>query len=249
MTIGLPAWTRREAFKYVESLAGPLLAWEFLRRNPAYRNAWLLHDPADTETARRDWGLLLFVDPAVDGRAANPIWCPDPPTTLRLIPATGARDGVKLYDLDIDRSALHAVRDEAGTYLTALVGQNACKVHIADGLSPQDSFAIAINADAHAQQRAAAADRFIRDLGHRSTGSKKRKSPPNRAARFHASVLQALEGAAAGASHREIAVAIHGDRWVSRRWTPDGELRASIRYFLKRGAQLVGGDYRRLIYR
>ena len=168
MTIGLPAWTRREAFSYVESLAGPLLAWEFLRRNPAYRNAWLVHDPVDTETARRDWGLLLFIDPALDARAANPIWCPDPPTTLRLIPATGARDGIKLYDLDVDRSAPDAVRDEAGTYLTAMVGLNAWKVHIADGLSPQDPFAIAINADAHAQQRAAAAERFIRDLGHRS---------------------------------------------------------------------------------
>ena len=168
---------------------------------------------------------------------------------MRLIPATGARDGIKLYDLDVDRSAPDAVRDEAGTYLTAMIGLNAWKVHIADGLSPQDSFAIAINADAHAQQRAAAAERFIRDLGHRSVGAKKRKPPPNRAGRFHASVLQALDGAAAGASHREIAVAIHGDKWVSRRWTPDGELRAAIRYFLKRGARLVAGDYRRLIYR
>jgi len=249
MTIGLPAWTRREAFKYVESLAGPLLAWEFLRRNPAYRNAWLQHDPADTETARRDWGLLRFIDPALDSRAANPIWCPDPPTTLRLIPATGDRVGIKLYFLDVDRSAPDAVRDEAGTYLTAIIGLNAWKVHIADGLSPQDSFAIAINTDAHAQQTAAAAERFIRDLGQRSVGDKKRMSAPNRTGRFHASVLQALDGAAAGASHREIAVAIHGDKWVSRRWTPDGELRAGIRYFLKRGAQLVAGDYRRLIYR
>ena len=202
MTIGLPAWTRREAFKYVESLAGPLLAWEFLRRNPAYRNAWLVHDPADTEIARRDWGLLLFIDPALDARAANPIWCPDPPTTLRLIPTTGSKDGIKLYDLDVDRSAPDVVRDEAGTYLTAMVGLNAWKVHIADGLSPEDSFAIAINTDAHAQQRAAAAERFIRDLGQRSVGDKKRMSAPNRTGRFHASVLQALDGAAAGASHR-----------------------------------------------
>ena len=156
---------------------------------------------------------------------------------------------MKLHDLNVDRSAPNAVRDEAGTYLTAVVGRNSWKVHIADGLSPQDPFAIAINADAHARQRAAAAERFIRDLGHRSAGAKKRKCAPNRASQFHASVLQALDGAAAGASHREIAVAIHGDRWVSRRWTPDGELRAGIRYFLKRGARLVAGDYRRLIYR
>ncbi len=93
MTIGLPAWIRREAFNYVESLAGPLLAWEYLRRNPAYRNAWILHDPADTETARRDWGLLLFIDPDLDARAANPIWCPDPPSTCASSPQPVPRTG------------------------------------------------------------------------------------------------------------------------------------------------------------
>jgi hypothetical protein len=45
MASGLPAWWRREAFEYVESLAGPLLAWEYLRRNLSYRTAWDLCDP------------------------------------------------------------------------------------------------------------------------------------------------------------------------------------------------------------
>jgi hypothetical protein len=121
--------------------------------------------------------------------------------------------------------------------------------HVADGLRPQDGIAVAIQADAYARRRVAAADRFIGDLNRKSASSRKRSPLPGRATRFHASVIQSLDGAAAGASHREIAVALRGAQWVSSRWTPDGELRASIRYFLKRGALLVGGGYRQLIYR
>jgi hypothetical protein len=249
MAIGLPAWQSREAFEYVESLAGPLLAWEYLRRNPRYRAAWALRDAAVSETAGHDWGLLLLVDPGLDARAVNPIWRPDPPTTLRVIRAAAAGDGFKLYDLGIDRHAPGAVHDGKGTYLTASVGGNAWRVHVDDGLEPQDGIAIAIDADAHARRRVAAAERLIGELERKSMGSRKRASAPSRTGRFHASVLQALDGAAGGASHRDIAVAMHGAKPVARRWTADGELRASIRYFLKRGAVLVGSGYRGLIYR
>jgi hypothetical protein len=249
MASGLPAWRRREAFEYVESLAGPLLAWEYLRRNLSYRTAWRLCDPTEAETDGRDWGLLRMVDPDLDARAVVPIWRPDPPTTLRVIRSSSPMQGFKLYDLDIDRSAPGAVHEEEGTYLTALVGPNAWQVHVADGLKPQESIAVAIHADAYARRRVAAADRFIRDLERKLTSSRELPTVPGRATRFHASVIQSLDGAAAGASHREIAVALRGAQWVSSRWTPDGELRASIRYFLKRGALLVSGGYRQLIYR
>jgi hypothetical protein len=248
MASGLPAWRRREAFEYVESLAGPLLAWEYLRRNLSYRTAWHLRDPSVAETAGHDWGLLRLLDPELDARAVVPIWKPDPPTTLRVVRSSSPMEGFKLYDLDIDRSVSSAVHDE-GTYLTAWVGPNAWQVHVADELRAQDGIAVAIQADAHARRRVAAADRFIRDLESKSTGSTKRSPVRSRATRFHASVIQSLDGAAAGASHREIAVALRGAQWVRSRWTPDGELRASIRYFLKRGALLVGGGYRQLIYR
>ena len=249
MAIGLPAWQSRAAFEYVECLAGPLLAWEYLRRNPAYRAAWALRDAAVSETAGHDWGLLVLVDPGMDARVVIPIWRPDPPTTLRIIPAAGASAGFKLYDLGIDWHAPGAVHDGEGTYLTASVGGNAWRVHVADGLEPEDGIAIAIDVDAHARRRVAAAERFIRELERKSLCSRKRVPAPSRTGRFHASVLQAIDGAAGGASHRDIAVAMHGAKAVTRRWNADGELRASIRYFLKRGALLVGGGYRRLIYR
>jgi hypothetical protein len=249
MAIGLPAWQRRDAFEYLESLAKPLLAWEYLRRNPAYRKAWHLRDPVVIENSGHDWGLLRLIDPDMDARVVNPIWKPEPPTTMRVIRSAGAIEGFKLYDLDIDRSEPGAVHDAEGTYLTVLVGANGWQVHVANGLEPQDGIAISITVDAHARGRVAAANRFIEDLERKSLSSSKRAPVARRTARFHASVIQALDGASAGGSHREIAVALHGAKWVNSRWSPDGELRASIRYYLKRGALLVGGGYRHLIYR
>ncbi len=248
MMKGLSAWQNREAFEYTEQLDGPLLAWEYLRRNTAYCTAWDTRNPAEAETAARDWGLLRLIDPTVDARTANPIWQPDPPSTLRVVRASAAKEGLKLYDLQIERTP-YMVRDDQGTYGTASVKSNSWRVHVADGLAEDDRIAIAIPMDEFARRRVAAADRFIVDLKAKSAKTLKLVSALNRADRFHCSVLQAIDGAAAGATHRQIAVAIYGQRRVSSSWTPDGDLRARIRYFLKRGATLVDGGYRALIYR
>jgi hypothetical protein len=248
MMKGLSAWQNREAFKYTEQLDGPLLAWEYLRRNGAYRTAWNEQKPVELETAARDWGLLRLIDPMVDARTAIPIWQPDPPSTLRVVRASSAQVGIKLYDLQIERTP-YMVRDDQGTYGTASMKSNSWRVHVADGLSADDRIAIAIPVDEFARRRVVAADRFIVDLKAKSAETRKRLSVSNRADRFHCSVLQAIDGAAAGATHRQIAVAIYGQRRVSASWTPDGDLRARIRYFLKRGGALVNGGYRALIYR
>jgi hypothetical protein len=248
MMKGLSAWQNREAFEYTEQLDGPLLAWEYLRRNSAYRTAWDERNPVESETAERDWGLLRLIDPIVDARSANPIWQPDPPSTLRVVRASAAKEGRKLYDLQIERIP-YMVCDDEGTYCTASMKSNTWRVHVANGLADDDRIAIAIPVDEFARRRLAAADRFIVDLNQKSAGSRKSFRATNRADRFHCSVLQALDGAAAGATHRQIAVAIYGQRRVSAWWTPDGDLRARIRYFLKRGATLVNGGYRTLIYR
>jgi hypothetical protein len=247
MTKGLSAWQDREAFQYTEQLDGPLLAWEYLRRNGAYRTAWDERNPVESETAGRDWGLLRLIDPIIDARSANPIWHPDPPSTLRIVRASAAEEGLKLYDLQIEGTP-YMVRDDQGTYRTASTKSNTWRVHLADSLADDDRIAIAIPVDEFARRRVAAADRFIVDLKAKSAATPKRLSASNRADRFHSSVLQTIDGAAAGATHRQIAVAIYGQRRVSASWTPDGDLRARIRYFLKRGSALVNGGHRKLIY-
>lgn len=63
-----------------------------------------------------------------------------------------------------------------------------------------------------------------------------------RAALLHLRALQALDGAQAGASHRDIAQGLFGLDAVVR-WHADGELRAAVRHLLRRAEAYVGGGY------
>src|SRR3546814_7271716 len=59
--------------------------------------------------------------------------------------------------------------------------------------------------------------------------------------------LQALDGALAGASQRRIATVLFGEEDVAARWSPDGELRAQVRYLIQRGRAMMEGEYRSLL--
>lgn len=60
--------------------------------------------------------------------------------------------------------------------------------------------------------------------------------------------LQALDGHLAGASERDIAIAIFGQRAVAQKWHGDSEMRAKVRYLIRRGRKLMDGGYRSLLW-
>lgn len=76
-----------------------------------------------------------------------------------------------------------------------------------------------------------------------------RSLPVRRTALVHQRALQALDGIAAEASHRTIAGVLFGAEEVTRRWTADGELRAQVRYLVRRARALRDGGYRSLLTR
>ena len=59
--------------------------------------------------------------------------------------------------------------------------------------------------------------------------------------------LQALDGHAAGASHRDLAAAIFSDKRAARSWHADSDLRARVRHLLCRADRFVRGGYRTLV--
>jgi hypothetical protein len=67
--------------------------------------------------------------------------------------------------------------------------------------------------------------------------------PVTRAALLHLRAMQALDGAQAGASHRDIAQALFGLDAVALRWQADGELRAQVRHLLRRAEAYMDGGY------
>jgi len=64
---------------------------------------------------------------------------------------------------------------------------------------------------------------------------------------MHMRALQALDGAQAGASQREIASVLFGEEVVAARWGTDSELRAQVRHLIRRARAYMRGDYRRLV--
>jgi len=155
--------------------------------------------------------------------------------------------GVKLREL-VTEVGENGVRDPAGTYCTAKVASRSWRLHVADGLHADDDVALVISTDALASRRLRAVRDFLDAVSGRVGAQAGSDSVLTRSAVVHRAMLQALDGAAARASHRDIAVAIFGRRVVLDRWSSDGELRARIRYFLHRGRLLVESDYRKLAY-
>jgi hypothetical protein len=64
---------------------------------------------------------------------------------------------------------------------------------------------------------------------------------------MHMRSLQAVDGIAAGASQRAIAIVLYGAARVFHDWHADSELRAQVRHLIRRGSELVHGGYRRLL--
>lgn len=156
-------------------------------------------------------------------------------------------DGVKLRDL-VTEVGEHGVRDPAGIYCTAKVASRSWRLHVAEGLHADDYVALVISTDALASRRLRAARDLLDAVSGRVGAQAEATGVLTRSAAVHRAMLQALDGAAVRASHRDIAIAIFGRRAVLDRWSSDGELRARIRYFLHRGRLLVESQYRKLAY-
>lgn len=72
--------------------------------------------------------------------------------------------------------------------------------------------------------------------------------PPPGCARRLALILRALDGHLAGASHRQIATALWGERRVAEEWSdPRRNLRDQVRRAVHRGCRLMTGGYRRFL--
>jgi hypothetical protein len=120
---------------------------------------------------------------------------------------------------------------------------------LSTGLWDGGAFAFVVPAGADARSVWAASARV------RAILSARRVQRPSLTARrpthmglWHMRALQALDGALSGASQREIAVALFGVDSVARNWHADSELRARIRYLIRRARALMNGGYRRLLH-
>jgi len=138
--------------------------------------------------------------------------------------------------------------DGAALSLIAEINQQIVRIAVNDSIRDGQPFAFQIPARADAHTAWPLLSRIVELLQAPSPRKRPATRPrPSRGSLNHQRTLQALDGAADGATHREISEAIFGAQDTFHRWSTDSELRAQVRYLLHRGRKLVSGGYRQLL--
>ena len=232
------------------TLDGPALAWEYLRRNSDYRCDW---DRARRDPARfaAHWGLAFPEDPDLDARSAQPVWRTDPDTLVRIAAddSDASTDAApfSLWAIQGRKSMLH---DGRRLFLAAVIGARVLRVAISSDVCDGGSFAYVIRSGPRAAARWQGVQENLTALRAAEPARRYALSPrPGRLAVLHMRALQAIDGRAAGASQRDIAAAIFGEKRVAEDWHADSELRAQTRHLIHRGQVFVREEYRSLVSR
>jgi hypothetical protein len=244
----MDAWRAGSAYLYILQLDRSALAWEYLRRNPQYKKQW---DAGELlgESSTAIWGCSIAEDPALDARHANPCWLPHLPEIVCLTHSTDpqAQQTFSLWALRGVRSMMHT---GSHLLLRAEIKRRAVRLQLDDSVMDGEPFAYIVNADKLVRERVQAICEIadVRTRQHRAK-SKPKRTHFSRRRLMHARTLQALDAKHAGASQRDTAIALFGEEEVLERWSPDSDLRAQVRYLLRRGTRLVNGGYRELLTR
>jgi len=259
-----PDWRERNSYDYMDSLAKRDWSWEGIRRNHNFSSDWRAsacsfeciersglitvircHRP---ETALDRWGIIYSDMPRLNACDTRVLWRPDCFAGVLSMTAMGAE-----ATADARCFSLRAMQCPSLLVLRPGDRQHVVFLHQGCGLQLAVHGESVLNPvrlmiDAAPGVRAARVQmgllKCFTDLG--ITGRIKPQYHLKKiAARRLKTVLQALDGAVAGASHREIAVAIYGQNRVDADWNdPSENLKDHIRKTVRRGFRLMNGGYR-----
>lgn len=194
----------------------------------------------------RHGGCDFFENPDYDARQALPFWQPDPDIALTIVPDEEPETLAPVFDLWTFPGRKTIRHDGSRFALKFCRRGRSWHLHIAGALDAGMPFTFAIAPDDRAGARLREAhEMFTAMAGHPADIAGRRGATE---AIITMQSLQALDGHLAGASERDIAIAIFGVRMVTEKWHGDSELRAKVRYLIRRGRNLMDGGYRNLLW-
>jgi hypothetical protein len=252
MTDHAAHWHPAAAYLYVLHLDGPALAWEYLRRNPNYRLDWRHHhidgrQPNDARASR--WRLRLLEDPGCDARDAQPDWIPDPDKLVVVRRDDDPPEQAAPFRFWRLPGRKRLVHDGTRLVLTCQLVGHVLRLSLSATLEEGVAHAYAVRAGHRLGERWRAIETELAML-HAATAHRAALATgrPGRTSLLHMRTLQALDGALAGASQREVAEVLFGLPIVAERWHGDADLRAQVRRLIRRGRTLMAGGYDRLLH-
>ena len=234
------AWRASAAYLYVLRLDRSCLAWEYLRRNPRYAADWQT-PPANGVPVSLQWGLGGFENPHLDARVAEPMWRPRPQGEFRIVPLEEASPGNSRFDLWTVPGKKTLSHDGRRLILSLQGGSCGMRIALDTQLCDGSAFGYVMPSPIPTVQPAKRFDAIMRSSAGRSAHAS--ATGVSRDAIMHMRTLQALDGVLSGASQRDVASALFGVDQAMALWTSDGELRARIRHYIRRGRALMTGAY------
>ena len=242
-------WRDSESYLWITALPRTALAWEFVRRSPAYRATFRSKGTSEPGSGL-PWPMIRLEDPFLDARDAVPAWsggvCDENLPVL-----TGAQPQAAIraaIDVDRLRCRMTMIEEQAGI-THVLFGERGRQLHLEVEACPAAGRCLMTPALAPVQATAkrTLALRRLSDLAAYGELRAHLYPAESRAPRF-ARVLQALDGALAGARHRDIAVSLFGERRVVQDWaSPDNHLRDHVRRAVAQGRTIMTGGFVRLL--
>lgn len=144
------------------------------------------------------------------------------------------------------RRATHVDEDGVHILLSAAGTEHRLWLPSADTPPLGAPLEAALDLDAYAVDQAEAVLRFLKHVALPPVPTGRRRDgggPPKRLAQL----LQALDGSLAGASYREIATAVFGERRVREDWGRASSLKDATIYLVQNAHALMAGGYRGLL--
>ena len=171
-----------------------------------------------------------------------------PTATLAIVPAgvaSATAPSFSVWRLPGPKTlSVHARHD---LVLATGVGGGALVLTVDAGLLLGDAYAFRVPATTEPEEAVRVMVGVRSAMQGAASSAAESSSQVSRTALVHLRALQALDGIAAEASQRTIARVLFGAEEVTRRWTGDGELRAQVRYLVRRARALRDGGYRSLL--
>ena len=251
-------WRSPEAADALNGLDRSDLAWEFLRRNPEFRQHYatildriasnaISEEAAVAELSDR-WGCLTLRDPSLPASPDPMIWRPDlvgACVTLVAAP-NGHSEAHQLAPADVEGARVDVHRADGRHMLLKDDEGDHClwlpSVSVGDGLAAlvvlDDRFAL----------RIAALQRLHRRLAGRAAGPLPKAWRITRRHRWRLTLmLRALDGHLERASYREIADALFGAEAVARYAWKTSSIRGQTIRLVKDAIRMMTGGYRKLL--
>ena len=250
----LPDWKRSGAYAPLAAVEASAIAWEWLRRDPRYReeaaaavHAGRVGEGVGSDPPAARWGLHRFEPADRATPTARPVWTSGALADVLEVRAEAGIDPANAFDPAAMANLATTVRSAWGDHILLSNGARSVRLDVEGGLPPGPvRLCYLLSGLAAAERKLLVLRRFLA-LCRRGRFSGMLHSPVARAGR-HVLLLRTWDALAAGASQREIACELVSRSAAAPRWRLEtSSARLAAQRLVRDARRLGGGEWRRLL--